>query len=118
MSFANSDRLYVLNSILPNCSILHTYKYNLNNLYFLLIRCFLLTVYKCNSNYIYFNREERLQFIRCKYVEKRWCLRTCADAAERIGEVEHAVNNGELLQLLQAYGEGADLLATIPSSVS
>ncbi|XP_077296216.1 arfGAP domain of ASAP isoform X2 [Arctopsyche grandis] len=60
--------------------------------------------------------EERLQFIRCKYVEKRWCLRTCADAAERIGEVEHAVNNGELLQLLQAYGEGADLLATIPSS--
>lgn len=63
-------------------------------------------------------REERLQFIRCKYVERRWCLRTCADSAERIGEVEHAVNNGELLQLLQAYGEGADLQASMPSSVS
>lgn len=66
----------------------------------------------------FFFREERLQFIRCKYVEKRWCLRTCADATERIVEVEHAVNNGELLQLLQAYGEGADLLATMPGSVN
>lgn len=68
--------------------------------------------------FIYAFREERLQFIRCKYVEKRWCLRTCADATERIVEVEHAVNNGELLQLLQAYGEGADLLATMPGSVN
>lgn len=60
--------------------------------------------------------EERLRFIREKYVYRAWAARTCRDAAERLSEVEHAVNNGHLQNLLQAYAEGADLAATLPCS--
>ncbi|XP_028179585.1 arfGAP with SH3 domain, ANK repeat and PH domain-containing protein isoform X4 [Ostrinia furnacalis] len=60
--------------------------------------------------------EERLRFIREKYVYRAWAARTCCDAAERLSEVEHAVNNGHLQNLLQAYAEGADLAAPLPCS--
>ncbi|XP_049875052.1 arfGAP with SH3 domain, ANK repeat and PH domain-containing protein isoform X2 [Pectinophora gossypiella] len=60
--------------------------------------------------------EERLRFIREKYVYRVYAARTCRDAAERLSEVEHAVNNGHLQNLLQAYAEGADLAATLPCS--
>ncbi|CAB3239786.1 unnamed protein product [Arctia plantaginis] len=60
--------------------------------------------------------EERLRFIREKYVYRAWAARTCCDAAERLSEVEHAVNNGHLQNLLQAYAEGADLAAPLPGS--
>ncbi|XP_039761669.1 arfGAP with SH3 domain, ANK repeat and PH domain-containing protein isoform X4 [Pararge aegeria] len=60
--------------------------------------------------------EERLRFIREKYVYRAWAARTCQDAAERLSEVEHAVNNGHLQNLLQAYAEGADLASVLPSS--
>ncbi|XP_045769119.1 arfGAP with SH3 domain, ANK repeat and PH domain-containing protein isoform X5 [Maniola jurtina] len=60
--------------------------------------------------------EERLRFIREKYVYRAWAARTCRDAAERLSEVEHAVNNGHLQNLLQAYAEGADLGSVLPSS--
>ncbi|KAJ0182674.1 hypothetical protein K1T71_002043 [Dendrolimus kikuchii] len=62
--------------------------------------------------------EERLRFIRDKYVYRAFALRTCRDAAERLSEVEHAVNNGHLQNLLQAYAEGADLASPLPCSVS
>ncbi|KAI5639752.1 ankyrin repeats (3 copies) domain-containing protein [Phthorimaea operculella] len=38
------------------------------------------------------------------------------DDNERLSEVEHAVNNGHLQNLLQAYAEGADLTAPLPCS--
>ncbi|XP_050360956.1 arfGAP with SH3 domain, ANK repeat and PH domain-containing protein isoform X4 [Nymphalis io] len=60
--------------------------------------------------------EERLRFIREKYVYRTWAARTCRDAAERLSEVEHAVNNGHLQNLLQAYAEGADFGSSLPSS--
>ncbi|XP_045491838.1 arfGAP with SH3 domain, ANK repeat and PH domain-containing protein isoform X2 [Colias croceus] len=60
--------------------------------------------------------DERLRFIREKYVYRAFAARTCRDEAERLSEVEHAVNNGHLQNLLQAYAEGADLAATLPSS--
>ncbi|XP_073957481.1 arfGAP domain of ASAP isoform X2 [Choristoneura fumiferana] len=60
--------------------------------------------------------EERLRFIREKYVYRAWAAQTCRDAVERLSEVEHAVNNGHLQNLLQAYAEGADLAATLPCS--
>ncbi|XP_014362975.2 arfGAP with SH3 domain, ANK repeat and PH domain-containing protein isoform X1 [Papilio machaon] len=60
--------------------------------------------------------EERLRFIREKYVYRVWALRTCRDAAERLSEVQHAVNNAQLHNLLQAYAEGADLAAPLPCS--
>ncbi|XP_053615745.1 arfGAP with SH3 domain, ANK repeat and PH domain-containing protein isoform X1 [Plodia interpunctella] len=60
--------------------------------------------------------EERLRFIREKYVYRAYAAQTCRDAAERQSEVEHAVNNGHLQNLLQAYAEGADLAAPLPCS--
>ncbi|XP_045447609.1 arfGAP with SH3 domain, ANK repeat and PH domain-containing protein [Melitaea cinxia] len=60
--------------------------------------------------------DERLRFIREKYVYRTWAARTCRDAAEQLSEVEHAVNNGHLQNLLQAYAEGADLGSALPSS--
>ncbi|KAF9423283.1 hypothetical protein HW555_001352 [Spodoptera exigua] len=60
--------------------------------------------------------EERLRFIREKYVYRAFAAQTCCDAAERLSEVEHAVNNGHLQNLLQAYAEGADLAAPLPGS--
>ncbi|XP_032527803.1 arfGAP with SH3 domain, ANK repeat and PH domain-containing protein isoform X1 [Danaus plexippus] len=60
--------------------------------------------------------EERLRFIREKYVYRAWAGRTCRDETERLSEVEHAVNNGHLQNLLQAYAEGADLSSALPGS--
>ncbi|CAG4979627.1 unnamed protein product [Parnassius apollo] len=60
--------------------------------------------------------EERLRFIREKYVFRAWAARTCRDAGERQAEVAHAVNNAQLHHLLQAYAEGADLAAPLPRS--
>ncbi|XP_026319589.1 arfGAP with SH3 domain, ANK repeat and PH domain-containing protein isoform X2 [Hyposmocoma kahamanoa] len=60
--------------------------------------------------------EERLRFIREKYVYRAWAAQTCCDEAERLSEVEHAVNNGHLQNLLQAFAEGADLAAPLPCS--
>ncbi|KAJ8735405.1 hypothetical protein PYW07_007025 [Mythimna separata] len=60
--------------------------------------------------------EDRLRFIREKYVYRAFAAQTCCDAAERLSEVEHAVNNGHLQNLLQAYAEGADLAAELPGS--
>ncbi|XP_048489063.1 arfGAP with SH3 domain, ANK repeat and PH domain-containing protein isoform X2 [Plutella xylostella] len=60
--------------------------------------------------------EERLRFIREKYVYRAWVSRTCRDAGERLSEVEHAVNNAHLQNLLQATAEGADLCAPLPGS--
>lgn len=48
---------------------------------------------------------------------RAWAARTCRDEAERLSEVEHAVNNAHLQNLLQAYAEGADLSAQLPCSV-
>lgn len=63
-------------------------------------------------------RDERYSFIRAKYLEKRFVLQTCADEHELLSDLEHAVNNNNLYHLLQVFAEGADLAATLPSSVS
>lgn len=60
--------------------------------------------------------EERLRFIREKYMYRSFAAHTCRVDIERQSEVEHAVNNGHLQNLLQAYAEGADLSAPLPSS--
>lgn len=82
---------------------------------------YLLVIGMANSYlylYTHLAREERLRFIREKYVYRAWAAQTCCDEAERLSEVEHAVNNGHLQNLLQAFAEGADLAAPLPCSVS
>lgn len=64
-----------------------------------------------------FSREERYEFIRAKYVEKRYVMNTCADERDLLSDLEHAVNNRDLQQLLQVYAENVDLAAPLPTSV-
>uniref|UniRef100_A0A1B6J1N0 ArfGAP with SH3 domain, ANK repeat and PH domain-containing protein n=1 Tax=Homalodisca liturata TaxID=320908 RepID=A0A1B6J1N0_9HEMI len=60
--------------------------------------------------------DERYSFIRAKYLEKRFVLRTCTDEHELLSDLEHAVNNNNLHHLLQVFAEGVDLSAPLPSS--
>ncbi|XP_014485335.1 PREDICTED: arf-GAP with SH3 domain, ANK repeat and PH domain-containing protein 2 isoform X4 [Dinoponera quadriceps] len=60
--------------------------------------------------------EERYEFIRAKYVEKRYVMNTCADERDLLSDLEHAVNNRDLQQLLQVYAENVDLAAPLPTS--
>lgn len=62
-------------------------------------------------------REERYEFIRAKYVDKRYVMNTCADERDLLSDLEHAVNNRDLQQLLQVYAENVDLAAPLPTSV-
>lgn len=67
----------------------------------------------------YFNlREERYDFIRAKYVAKRYVMRTCADDRDLRNDLEQAVINADLSQLLQVWAEGADFSSILPSSDS
>ncbi|XP_054266404.1 arfGAP with SH3 domain, ANK repeat and PH domain-containing protein-like isoform X2 [Macrosteles quadrilineatus] len=62
--------------------------------------------------------DERYSFIRAKYLEKRFVKKTCSDEHELLSDLEHAVKNNHLRNLLQVFAEGADLSAPLPSSDS
>ena len=49
---------------------------------------------------------------------KRFVMRTCADDRDLRCDLEQAVVNADLSQLLQVWAEGADLTSILPSSVS
>lgn len=66
--------------------------------------------------FCYYFREERYDFIRAKYVAKRYVMRTCADDNDLRCDLEQAVINADLSQLLQVWAEGADLTCSLPSS--
>ncbi|CAG0885765.1 unnamed protein product [Darwinula stevensoni] len=59
--------------------------------------------------------EERRTFIRAKYVDKKYVLRTTVDSRELLTDLEQAVVSRHLYMLLQAWGEGADISAPLPS---
>ncbi|XP_043288539.1 arfGAP with SH3 domain, ANK repeat and PH domain-containing protein isoform X3 [Venturia canescens] len=60
--------------------------------------------------------DERYEFIRAKYVDKRYVMNTCADEHDLLSDLEHAVNNRDLQQLLQVYAENVDVAAPLPTS--
>lgn len=60
--------------------------------------------------------EQRYEFIRAKYVEKKYVERTCADERDLLSDLMHAVNNKNLYHLLQVFAEGVDLCAPLPAS--
>ncbi|XP_024083772.1 arfGAP with SH3 domain, ANK repeat and PH domain-containing protein isoform X1 [Cimex lectularius] len=60
--------------------------------------------------------EERYEFIRAKYVDKKYALHSYADEHELLSDLEHAVNNKNLYNLLQVFAEGVDLSAPLPTS--
>ncbi|KAJ1527456.1 hypothetical protein ONE63_007433 [Megalurothrips usitatus] len=60
--------------------------------------------------------EERYEYIRAKYVDKKFALQTCADERDLLSDLEHAVNNKNLYHLLQVFAEGVDLGSSLPTS--
>nr|CAH7733807.1 unnamed protein product [Callosobruchus chinensis] len=60
--------------------------------------------------------EERLNFIRAKYVEKRFAMKTCQSEREKMFELEEAVNRGDLQLLLQTFAENVDYSQPLPYS--
>uniref|UniRef100_A0ABD2WMX4 ArfGAP with SH3 domain, ANK repeat and PH domain-containing protein n=1 Tax=Trichogramma kaykai TaxID=54128 RepID=A0ABD2WMX4_9HYME len=60
--------------------------------------------------------EERYDFIRAKYVDKKYITRTCVNDQDLLSDLEHAVNNRDLHHLLQVYAENVDLSASLPTS--
>uniref|UniRef100_A0A1B6DAJ4 ArfGAP with SH3 domain, ANK repeat and PH domain-containing protein n=1 Tax=Clastoptera arizonana TaxID=38151 RepID=A0A1B6DAJ4_9HEMI len=60
--------------------------------------------------------EDRFEFIRAKYVDKKFALKTYSDEHDLLSDLEHAVNNKNLYHLLQVFAEGVDLGAALPTS--
>lgn len=60
--------------------------------------------------------EERYDFIRAKYVAKRYVMRTCSNDSDLRNDLEQSIVNADLSQLLQVWAEGADLTCVLPSS--
>ncbi|XP_052122885.1 arfGAP with SH3 domain, ANK repeat and PH domain-containing protein isoform X3 [Frankliniella occidentalis] len=60
--------------------------------------------------------EERYEYIRAKYVDKKFAIQTCADERDLLSDLEHAVNNRNLYHLLQVFAEGADFGSPLPTS--
>lgn len=59
--------------------------------------------------------EERCEFIRAKYVERKFAVKTCSDENDLLQDLGHAVMARHLYQLLQAFAEGAILTAVLPN---
>ncbi|EEC13862.1 development and differentiation-enhancing factor, ddef, putative [Ixodes scapularis] len=60
-------------------------------------------------------REERCEFIRAKYLERKFAVKTCSDENDLLQDLGHAVMARHLYQLLQAFAEGAILTAVLPN---
>ena len=60
----------------------------------------------------------RNEFIRAKYIDRKYIIKTCTDESDLRADLEHAVLSRHLLQLLQAFAEGADLTWILPDSTN
>ncbi|XP_063929317.1 arfGAP with SH3 domain, ANK repeat and PH domain-containing protein isoform X2 [Zophobas morio] len=60
--------------------------------------------------------EERLNFIRAKYVDKQFAEKMYENELDKIYELEEAVNKGDLATLLQTWAENVDFTSPLPSS--
>ena len=60
--------------------------------------------------------EERYEFIRAKYIDRKYVLRSCNGVVNDLKvDLEHAIQSRHLLSLLQVFCEGADLSWPLPS---
>lgn len=57
--------------------------------------------------------EQRCEFIKAKYLQKKFCQRLHHDDSERARSLKEAVINKDLRRLLQLFGEGFDLASPV-----
>ena len=60
--------------------------------------------------------EERNFFIRSKYIQKNFIIRTCTSESELLNDLEQAVQTKDFFYLLQVWAEGAILTSHLPSN--
>lgn len=60
--------------------------------------------------------DERNQFIRAKYIMRKYIIRTCNTEPELRRELEQAVQTKDIMFLLQVWAEGANLCWPLPSN--
>ncbi|CAG2170375.1 unnamed protein product [Oppiella nova] len=60
----------------------------------------------------------RNEYIRNKYKDRKYIIKSCRDESELRSELEDAVFSRHLHQLLQAFAEGADLTCVLPVSTN
>ncbi|XP_077207609.1 arf-GAP with SH3 domain, ANK repeat and PH domain-containing protein 1 isoform X2 [Paroedura picta] len=56
------------------------------------------------------NMLARKGFINAKYIDHRFCRRTCATAAAKLNELFEAIKSRDLLAVLQVFAEGVELM--------
>ncbi|XP_059183339.1 arf-GAP with SH3 domain, ANK repeat and PH domain-containing protein 1 isoform X2 [Centropristis striata] len=56
----------------------------------------------------------RKEFINAKYVDHKYARKTCTSAAAKMIELFEAVQNRDLLSLIQVYAEGVELMEPLP----
>ncbi|XP_017775040.1 PREDICTED: arf-GAP with SH3 domain, ANK repeat and PH domain-containing protein 2 isoform X2 [Nicrophorus vespilloides] len=60
--------------------------------------------------------EERFTFIREKYVDKRYSMKTRHGGHEKLYDLEEAINSEDLGLVVQTFAENVDLMASLPTS--
>ncbi|XP_054161063.1 arf-GAP with SH3 domain, ANK repeat and PH domain-containing protein 2-like [Oppia nitens] len=62
--------------------------------------------------------DKRNEFIRNKYIHRKYIIKSCRDESELRTELEGAVVSRNLHQLLQVFAEGCDLTSVLPNSAN
>ncbi|XP_014679477.1 PREDICTED: arf-GAP with SH3 domain, ANK repeat and PH domain-containing protein 2-like isoform X2 [Priapulus caudatus] len=57
--------------------------------------------------------EERRKFIHAKYVERRYCVKTCTCEEDMAQDLRQSVLARDMPSLLQSFAEGVDLMVTL-----
>ncbi|XP_022700658.1 arfGAP with SH3 domain, ANK repeat and PH domain-containing protein-like isoform X1 [Varroa jacobsoni] len=64
------------------------------------------------------NMDERSEFIRAKYMDKEFVLKTCSSMQDLLQDTEQAIQARSIHQLLQSFAEGVDFSLPLPSCQS
>lgn len=64
------------------------------------------------------SRDKRYEFVKAKYVYKRYVLRTSTSDEDLIYDLEQGIANGDVYQVLQAWAESVSMSSKFLSTVS
>ncbi|OQR71034.1 130 kDa phosphatidylinositol 4, partial [Tropilaelaps mercedesae] len=64
------------------------------------------------------NMDERSEFIRAKYIDRDFVLKTCSSMQDLLQDTEQAIQARSIHQLLQSFAEGVDFSLPLPNHQS
>ena len=78
-----------------------------------------MTSFEASPNYFVDFREERKLFIRGKYIDRKYVIKSCGgDTRALSAELNEAIRQCNLLNLLQVFAEEVSLTSPLPGHVS